>query len=39
MRSNVCLSKSEEEMSKAAKEAALMCAYDALPVTEVRLDI
>lgn len=35
MRSNICLAKSEEDLGKAAKEAALSCAFDALPVTEV----
>lgn len=37
MRSNICLARSEEDPCKAAKEAALACAYDALPVTEVSL--
>lgn len=35
MKSIVCMSKSEEDLCKAAKEAALVCAHDALPVTEV----
>ena len=32
------MSKSEEDLCKAAKEAALVCAHDALPVTEVRVE-
>ena len=35
MKSIVCMSKFEEDLCKAAKEAALVCAHDALPVTEV----
>lgn len=33
----MCMAKSEEDLPKAAKEAALACAHDALPVTEVGL--
>jgi len=37
MMSNVCMAKSEEDLGNAAKEAALSCAFNSLPVTEVRL--
>lgn len=37
MRSNASLAAFEEDMCKAGKDAALACAFDALPVTEVGL--